>query len=173
MSMSKRSMKGLSTERVSTYVLYALVALTVVVFGAFFFIGYDNPYEEDPSFNAPLLTDAVLVFMYLLVAAATVAAVASVVIAFRKRDRSASSVNNIPALRIKAFTFGILGLCLVLTFLLGSSEPVVSNGVKYADAFWLKATDMFINTLLVLLVVAVCGVAFGVSGYSRKIKLKK
>lgn len=41
-----QGIKKLKPEKMSTRVLYALVALTVLVFGAFFFIGYDTPFEE-------------------------------------------------------------------------------------------------------------------------------
>lgn len=162
----------LTAEQVSTRVLYALVALTVVVFGAFFLIGYDEPYAEDPSFNAPVLTDAVLVFIYLLTFAASALAVEAVIVAFRQRDKSSAVINNVPAARISRVVIGLLCLTLVVTFSLGSSEPVLANGAEYTDRFWLKATDMFINTSFVLLIVAACGVAFGLSGYNRKVKLK-
>ena len=62
---------------------------------------------------------------------------------------------------------------MLITFLLGSAEPVMVNGVEFADTFWLKATDMFINTSTVLLLVAVCGVAYGLSGYNRKLNNRK
>lgn len=162
----------LTAEQISTRVLYALVALTVVVFGAFFLIGYDEPYAEDPSFNAPLLTDAVLVFIYLLTFIASALAVGAVVVAFRQRDKSSAVINNVPAARISRAVVGLLCLSLLGTFLLGSSEPVLANGVEYTDRFWLKATDMFINTSFILLIVAVGGVIFGLSGYNRKVKLK-
>jgi len=45
-----------------------------------------------------------------------------------------------------------LGVCLVLTFLLGSSSPVMTNGVRFADPFWLKTTDMFIYTSILLII---------------------
>ena len=60
---SLHGIRKLDAEQVSTRVLYVLVALAVVVFGAFFLIGYDQPYEDDPQFNAPVLTDVVLVFI--------------------------------------------------------------------------------------------------------------
>lgn len=164
---------GLTAEQVSTRVLYVLVALAVVVFGAFFLIGYDVPYEDNPEFNAPQLTDLVLVFMYVLVLLAAILAVAAVAISFKARDKSQGKVNNIPAAKIAWGTAGLLVASLLVTFMLGSAEPVPVNGVPYTDVFWLKATDMFINTSLVLLAVAVCGVAFGLSGYSRKIGKRK
>lgn len=170
--LSLHGIRRLTAEQVSTRVLYVLVALALVVFGAFFLIGYDIPYEEDPSFNAPALTDAVLVFIYVLVAAAVVLAVVAAVLGFMKRDRSQGTANNIPAARIMWAVAALLFGSLLVTFVSGSSEPVLVNGVKYTDTFWLKATDMFINTSFVLLAVAVCGVAFGVSGYNRKLKMK-
>ncbi|MDO4160970.1 MAG: hypothetical protein Q4D41_10975 [Prevotellaceae bacterium] len=171
--LSLKDIKGWKTEKKSTAVLYILVTLTVLVFGAFFFIGFDTPYEEDPTFNAPMLTDAVLIFIYLLIILASALAVIAIVRGIKTRDRSADVINNIPATRIMFCTFGLLVACMAITLLLGSSEPVMVNGIKYIDTFWLKATDMFINTMIILLVIAICGVAFGLSGYNRKIKLKK
>lgn len=173
MKTSKNKGNGkLTAEQVSTRVLYTLVALTVVVFGVFSLIGYNEPYAEDPSFNAPVLTDAVLVFIYMLVFVASALAVGAVVVSVRRRDESSAVINNVPTARISRVVRGLLCLTLVATYGFGSSEPVLANGVEFTDRFWLKATDMFINTSFVLLIVAVCGVIFGLSGYNRKVKLK-
>ena len=160
------------TRRLSTRVMYALVLLTALVFGAFYLIGCDIPYDEDPSLDAPLLTDAVLGVIYLFLIVAAVLAVGSCVKGIRAGDSSDSVVNNIPVARITALISVFTVLCIAVTFLLGSSEPLLVNGVKYADAFWLKTTDMLISTIGVLLFVAVCGAVFGLSGYNRKIKLR-
>lgn len=170
---SSTGMRRLTAEQVSARVLYVLVALAVLLFGAFFLIGYDAPFEENPSFNAPVLTDAVLIFMYLLLSAAAVVMLVAVVHGIRHRDKSADVVNNIPAAKIAWATAVFMSVCMAVTFALGSDDPVTVNGVVYGDTFWLKATDMFIDTSFVLLAVAACGVAFGLSGYNRKIKFKK
>lgn len=167
-----RHIYGMTAEQLSTHVLYSLVALTVVVFVLFFTIGYDLPYANDPSFNAPLFTDAVLWFIYILVVSACGVALCSLIRVLRQRDSADDVINNLPAARIKYGVFGLLAALLVLTFLFGSTEPVLVNGVKYTDAVWLRLTDMFLNTSLVLLVVAAIGVAFGLSGSSRKIVLR-
>lgn len=168
--VKRHGIGGMTAEQVSTRVLYVLVALIAVVFGAFFLIGYDVPYEDNPEFNAPRLTDVVLVFIYLLMAVAVVLASCAVVSGFKKRDRSQDVVNNIPASRIVLFTAVLLVVSLLVTFALGSPAPVTVNGVEYTDTFWLKATDMFINTSIVMLVVAVAGVIFGLSGYARRMR---
>lgn len=163
----------LTTEQLSTRVLYVLVAITVVVFALFFTVGYDKPYADDPQFNAPQFTDAVLMYIYLLIVAACAVALYSLIRALRRHDDSEDVVNNLPAAKIKLYTFGILAAVLIITFLTGSTEPVIVNGMKFTDAMWLRLTDTFINTSITLLVVAALGVAFGLSGRSRKLVLKK
>ena len=44
---------GLIAAR-TQYVLYALIALIVLLFGLFFLVGFDTPYDENPDYNAPL-----------------------------------------------------------------------------------------------------------------------
>ena len=56
-----------STERISQTVLYIIVGIAVVVFALFFLVGYNMPSVEEPSFNAPLLTDALLILTIALV----------------------------------------------------------------------------------------------------------
>ena len=48
-----------SAERISQQVFYIMIALAVIVFGLFFLVGYDMPFEENPDFNAHLLDVAV------------------------------------------------------------------------------------------------------------------
>ena len=66
-----KSMKNPS--RLSHAVLVVLVAITVVVFGAFWLVGFNMPFMDDPQFNAPLLTDLVIVFVYIMLFLAVVA----------------------------------------------------------------------------------------------------
>ena len=77
-------------------------------------------------------------------------------------------MNNIPVKRISYAVAGSLVGMLGLTFLLGSSKEMVVNGQPYADWLWLKASDMFIATATLLLVVAIATVLFGATRYYRK-----
>lgn len=60
-------------SRLSHAVLVVFVAITVVVFGAFWLVGFNMPFMDDPQFNAPLLTDLVIVFVYIMLFLAVVA----------------------------------------------------------------------------------------------------
>ena len=51
-------------EQISQKVFRLMIGLAVLVFGLFYLIGYDLPFDENPDFNAPLFTD-VLIFLML------------------------------------------------------------------------------------------------------------
>lgn len=162
-----------SADKISGRILIVLIVLSVLVFGAFYLIGYDTPFEEDANFNAPLFTDVVLGYLYFLLFACLVVSVVSVVRGLRQRDASTKIVNGIPAFKIAYGSVALLVASMALTFAFGSSEPVRVNGVAYTDTFWLKATDMFINTSIILIVVALAAVGYGLLGYNRRLHIRK
>ena len=61
----------------SRTILIILVALTVIVFALFWLVGFDMPVFDNPKFNAPLLTDVVIYFVYLMLSLAIAAVVIS------------------------------------------------------------------------------------------------
>ncbi len=77
-------------------------------------------------------------------------------------------MNGIPVRRIFRITWiGTLAV-LLLTFLLGGSAPMLINGEYYADWLWLKLSDMFVITSLLMLVAGIGAVRFGATRYIRK-----
>lgn len=155
-------------KKLPSRVLYVLVGLSVVVFALFWLIGYDRPFDEDGNFNAPLFTDVLLVFMLLLTAGACGVAVWSAIRSNKASGGGERVVNNIPVRMIGRCVAGGTALALVLTFLFGSSAPMKINGADYADTFWLKASDMFVATSLLMIVAAVVTVVYGATKYIRK-----
>lgn len=157
-----------SAERISRRVLYILVGMTVVLFATFRFVGYDMPYLENPDFNAPLLTGVLVWFMSLLVAVAFVVTVLSAVSGMRKSRDEARVVNGVPAARIVWATAGGTLVLMLVTLILGSTAPLAVNGEQYTDTLWLRVADMFVNTSLIMTVIAIVAVAFGATRYIRK-----
>ena len=150
----------MSTQRLSARILMVLVGIIAVVFCAFFLIGYDNPYEENPAFNAPRLTNLIIILSYLLIIGTLALTIFSLVMAYRNRNKSAAVVNNVPAARIAYIISGGVVALLILTFLFGSSVPMVINGEQYTQTLWLKTADMFIFTAIAMLIVAIAAVAY-------------
>ena len=109
-------------------------------------------------FVSPLIADIMLWLMYIAVAAALVVTVVSVVKTLRLRTKDDEVVNGVPRTRLAWIVGVAFLLCLVLTFVLGSSEPVKTNGELFTDTFWLKAADMFIYTSLILIIGCFAGV---------------
>lgn len=160
--------RQLPAEKLSSRVLYVIIALVCLLFALFWLVGYDRPYEDAPNFSAPLFTDVVIVFMEVLVLATACCAVWSLVRGLKIRGKGEKQENNVPTKKIGySVTIGTV-LLLLLTFLLGSSDRMSVNGVPYAHVFWLKVADMLISSSLVLMVVAVGAMIFGATKYVRR-----
>lgn len=170
---SGKNLRNTPADRLAGMVLMAIIAVTAVLFAAFYLVGFDTPFADDANFNAPVLTDVLLIFVWLLLAIAIAVAVVAVVRGLRIRDKAEGVVNGVPASKIARGSAILLIATLAVTFALGSAEPMGINGSQYTDTFWLKATDMFINTSGVLLLVAVLAVAYGLSGRNRRARKKR
>ena len=159
--------KSKSAEKISQQVFYVMIALAVIVFGLFYLVGYDMPFDENPDFNAPLFTDVLISLMWLFLVGGVGLAVYSMVKDYRK-SKSEAVVNGVPVRRIFRFTWLGMLLALILTFALGSGSPMLINGEHYADWLWLKLSDMFVITSLLMLLAGVGAVVFGATRYIRK-----
>ena len=109
-------------------------------------------------FVSPLVADVMLWLMYIAMAVAIIVTIVSMVRTVRLRTKDEEVVNGVPRTRMAWIIVVAFLLCLVLTFLLGSSEPVRTNGELFTDTFWLKAADMFIYTSLILILGCFAGV---------------
>ena len=117
-----------SMKKKQSWLKIGLVAISAVVFIAFWSVGYDMPYEEDADFNAPLLTDMLLGFIYLLTVVAIGVTVYSIVHGIKTRGRQSLTENGVPAGRITIITWGVTFALLAITFALGSTDPIKVNG---------------------------------------------
>ena len=156
-----------SAEQISQKVFRLMIGLAVLVFGLFYLIGYDLPFDENPDFNAPLFTDVLIFLMWLFLIGGVGLAVYSMVKDYRS-SKSEAVVNGVPVRRIFRITWLTLLAVLVLTFLLGGSDPMLINGENYADWLWLKLSDMFVITSLLMLLAGIGTVCFGATRYIRK-----
>lgn len=160
--------RRLSAEHLSQRVFYLVLALCVVVFGLFYLWGYDRPYEGDYSMNAPLFTNLLLVLMYVLTIAAVGVAIYAGYTVWKKQSRESAEDNNVPVRKIRMWVWIGTAVCLLLTVLFGSSAPMRINGAWFTDVLWLKVSDMFILTSIILLLAAAGAAVFGATRYYRR-----
>ena len=109
-------------------------------------------------FVSPFIADIMLWLMYIAIVVAVIVTIVSMIRTVRLRTKDEEVVNGVPRTRMAWIIVVAFLLCLVLTFLLGSSEPVRTNGELFTDTFWLKAADMFIYTSLILILGCFAGV---------------
>lgn len=128
--------------------------------------------EEFDLFSS-VLADIMLIASYILMAGALIAVVISIVKSVKCHSLQSSDNGGVPIAKISYGCIGFVVVCLLLTFVTGSADTMKINGEDYSNWFWLKATDMLVNTSIVLFVVAAAGVAYGVSGHIRKLDPRK
>ena len=120
--------------------------------------------------HTPLYVDLLLWLIYLLLIASIGFVIWSTLRSLRLRKGQSTKSNGIVTRIITGATAAVLVLSLLLTYLLGGTQPLMSNGKPFTDTFWLRTSDMFINTSIILVIIAALAVAFGMSGLSRKLK---
>ena len=157
-------------KKKQSWIIIGLIAISAVIFLAFWMVGYDMPYEEDVYFNAPLLTDMLLGYIYLLTSSAIGVTVYSIVHGIKTRGRQSLTENGVPAGRITIITWGVTFALLASTFALGSTDPIKVNGKDFCEGIWLRLSDMFIVSSGRMILLAIAAVAFGMSGYARRMK---
>ena len=161
------NLRHLTAMQLSSRIFYILIGVIVVLFALFWIIGYDMPYDDNPDYSAPLLTDALIWFMIVLTFATLGLAVLGAVNGVRKNKGENVVVNNVPARRISVAVIVGTALLLVLTYAFSSTDALLVNGERFTDTFWLRTAGMFIGTSLLLIVVAVGAVVFGATRYIR------
>ena len=147
-----------STERISQCVLYMLTAMTIVIFLLFWLVGFSRPF-----------TDVLLIFMAILAIAAFALAVWALWREFNMaRQNKIVLDNNIPVGKIRRYV--VLGTLtsVVLTGLFASRDAVSVNGNQYTDWLGLTASDLFVNTSIIMIVAAIGAVLYGATKYRRK-----
>lgn len=164
----KTPIAGWTTERISTTVLYAIIGLVTVVFAAFFLVGFDMEQPDVPGFNAPLLTGTLIGLMWLLLVVAAIAFGMSVIRGYKTRGKEGKVVNAIPAARISYASLGTMVVLLILSFAFAPTDAILINGESFTDGFWLRVSEMFVFTSIVLIVIAAGAVIFGFTRYQRK-----
>ena len=111
-----------------------------------------------------LIADIVITIITALLSIALIAAAASKFLSLRK-NRSASTLNGIPAKRITWTVTAFTILLLAITFLALPADTLIVNGKDFDDTLMLRLTGMCVTSSIVLLIAASISLCFG---YFRK-----
>ena len=119
-------------------------------------------------YESPLFINLLLISIYVLLAATLGLTAWSMVHSLRQRDRKQS--RGIFSGWIAWGVVALLVATLFLTCLTASTQPLMINGETFDNPFWLRVSDMLINSSLVLIVVAAICTLLGILGIGRKLK---
>lgn len=156
-------------ESGSQRVLFFIVAITAVVFAAYYLFGFNHPYAEDPDFNEPRLTNVLLGLMAAVGIFAIVTLVWAIIVAVRRHKQQDRVVNRVPVALISSVVVAATVGILVIAFLISSSQGVEVNGKQYDDVLGLRIADMFVIASVTMIVLAVGLVAFAsIKSYLNK-----
>ena len=147
--------------KMSYYIFYAIVLISIVVLGLFYTVGYENPMG---NYNAPQHTETLIYLMYALAAVCVLVTVLGGLAQFVAglRDNPKGAVKSLIGL-------GLFIVVLVASFSAASDAPLaMADGSMYEDTYWLKLTDGMIYSIYVLFGVAAVATLINLSGIFKR-----
>ena len=159
----------MKAHRVSFFVFIALIIATVVVFGLFFGVGFDNMSQVAAGMvTDPQFTDLLLYWMYGLLAVSVICVLIFGLAQFIAKMKES------PVAALKSLS-GVLLLVVLFggAYLVASDDTLVVSGKAFDDKNILILTDVCIYVQYALLLVTVICTVASVSGIfkaSNKIK---
>ena len=150
-------------QYISKYVMYAVIAVSFVVFALFFGFWGDEMMGE---FAAPTFTSLVLVLMYGIVALTTILTVWAVLKGIASnRGTDSAAATGVPGSKITIFTWTLFVVSLVVGYVLGIGEAdfTAADGTV-TPGHMVTVVDMFIWSIYILSVVAFAAIGVGMSG---------
>ena len=141
-------------SKISSIALYALIILSVVVLGLFYFGSSAQMGEHTYPFH----TDTLIYWMYILLGIAIVITLGASLVQFALQFKH----NAKEAVKTLVF-LTLFVLVLVIAYVLGDPTPLTIKGYEGTgnSPFWLKITDMNLYTTYFLTVVAILCIVVG------------
>lgn len=145
-------------RRISSWTLIACVAVSLVVFGLFYFGGNDEPYRGE--YWTPTYTGLLLQWQYILFG------IAVVVAAVLGLWQFISSFKTNPKGGIMGLVvLALFAAMLIITFTIGNGEPLTNilneDGQRFNTPQWLKITDMWLYSTYIMVVLIVIAIIAG------------
>lgn len=147
-------------SRISRWTLYALSAVTVVLIGLFFLGGNvlpENQFEELVGIPEPNFTNALLYWIYALLALTVIAVLGFSVMGFINNFRynKKRAINSLVTLLVFA-------ALLVVAYVIGDGTPLNILGYEGPDnvPVMLKLVDMWIYSVYILMSLTILAILF-------------
>ncbi len=143
--------------KISNIVLVVLSAISIIILGMFFFIGYDIPWEDNPSMVNPQFTDVLLWWNIILIGLTIVIAVGSVIMQIVKG--SSMETEKGLAGKTDVLAVALLVVSIIAGFIYGGIdlEMIAVNNKAWNPAAPENVTDNM-TTVVCIISIAILGV---------------
>lgn len=159
----------MNTEKISKILLWTMMGVTIVVFVLFLLVGFDTPFEDNPKYNNPKLTDAVLILCYALTITAIVATIWSAIKQITVGGNSTSKDKGIAG-RTGLISFVLLVVSLIIGVIVGianKGETMLINGKDWNNPTDIIITDTVMVTIVILGVVSIIAVIYSMAATKK------
>lgn len=149
-------------EKISKYTLWGLMGLSILIVILFCVINFDTPYEENPKFNDPQLTDVLICWTYFLIAACTIATIASAIHTMTVGGQS-YGIKGLADKVSGPIAWGTFVVAIVLGVIIGfagKDETLLINGEAWNGPIDIILTDASMISIIVLTVVTICATVY-------------
>lgn len=150
-------------EKISKITLWVLIGISLVVMALFLLVGYDTPYEENPKQVAPQLTDLLIVWTYILIAATALAAIGAVIYGFVSGGNKSKNEDVGLASKAGLIAWGTFIVSVVVGIVVGiaaKDEVLLINGKDWNNPTDIILTDTSMIAILILTIVTVIATVF-------------
>ena len=147
--------------KASYYVFYVLIALTLLVLGLFFGVGYTNPVGE---YNAPENTETLIYFLYIMFGLCVLVTVLGALAQF------GTSLKDNPKGAMKSLLgLALFVVVLIIAYGMSSDAPLMmASGETFTDASLLKLSDMMLYSIYGLFTIAAIATILNLTGIFKK-----
>ena len=132
-------------RRISSWTLWAVAAISIVVFGLFYVGGVVDPNAKNIE---PVYTSQLLYWGYTVFALAIIALVCFAVFQF------ITSLMTTPKKALGGLSVIVVGVVLFgITYAIGNDTPlsgINTDSAQFNVPFWLKVTDMWLYSMYIL-----------------------
>ena len=148
-------------EKISKYTLWAGMGISIVVLILFFLIGYDRPFEDNPKFTDPQLTDVLLIWTYFLVAVAIIVTLWSLFHGLVTKGTGTMKETGLVA-KTGSIAWGICAVSLIIGAVYGfmcKDETMLINGKDWNNPTDIIMTDTCMISIVILTIVTIIATA--------------
>lgn len=116
------------------------------------------------------MVDVLIILMYIAISVAICSTLWSIYYRIRVVGRTSGMVHGIPVRRINIIVVSAIVLIMLLSFIIGDTQPLHINAKTFSDTFWLRMSNMFVFTGITAILAATCSMIYSYYIIIRKKK---